>query len=134
MHGDFGDTSMARKVDLVWIFSGNLSSEINQARNPLDRMAVWWSEGAVGWAIMNNRGQSSGVCSCYYIIAGGYAHAYVIASGCIISMLTHAHCSCNKLLPSVQPSTTFLHHIKPQIHGDYYIHVSYYQISMHFTV
>ena len=56
MHGDFGDTSMARKVDLVWIFSGNLSSEINQARNPLDRMAVWWSEGAVGWAIMNNRG------------------------------------------------------------------------------
>ena len=32
--------------------------------------------------------------SCYYIIAGGYAYAYVIASGCVVSLL-NAHGSCN---------------------------------------
>ena len=30
---------------------------------------------------------------CAYVIAGGYAYAYVIASGCVISL--NAHCSCN---------------------------------------
>ena len=39
-----------------------------------------------------------------------------------------------RLLPSRKPSTTFLHHVKSKIHWDYYINMSYYQISMHFTV
>ena len=49
MHRHFGDTSMARKVDFVWVFSGDLSSEMNQARYPVDlnRTAVWLSEIAV---------------------------------------------------------------------------------------
>ena len=29
---------------------------------------------------------------CAYVIAGGYAYAYVIASGCVVSLL-NAHCS-----------------------------------------
>ena len=35
---------------------------------------------------------TSDVCCCYYIIVGGYADTYVIASGCVISLLP-AHCS-----------------------------------------
>jgi len=31
--------------------------------------------------------QTDHVCSCYYIIAGGYAYAYVIASGYALLML-----------------------------------------------
>ena len=75
--------------------------------------------------------QTAHDCSFYYIIADGYVSASVIASGCVNSLLkTYAVI----LLPSLQSSTIFLHHVKLKIHWDYYINMSYYQISMHFTV
>ena len=57
-------------------------------------------------------GQTAHICSCYYIIAGGYVSAYVIASGCVNSLLKTYSVI---LLPSLQPSTTFLRHVKSKI-------------------
>ena len=80
---------------------------------------------------------------CAYVIAGGYAYAYVIliAGGCVSAYVVASGCVNSLLktysvilLPSLQPSTIFLHHVKSKIHWDYYINMNYYQISMHFTV
>ena len=135
--------------------------------------------------------QTAHVCTCYYIVAGGYAYAYVIAGGYVSAcdrkwlckipfenLLYHfdqfdtnltflwfqkipenlknrerVKSAIKKidrymwqsnwlkwyhtpviLLPSLQPSTTFIHHIKSKIHWYYYINMSYYQFSMHLAV